>query len=62
MTARLTAVLEKELGLAPGRVYVRYAQTPYWGWDGGNFSPCSRRDAARPDRYRKEIISLFGLY
>ena len=37
MTARLTAVLEKELGLAPGRVYMRYAQTPYWGWDGSNF-------------------------
>ena len=37
MTAHLTAVLEKELGLAPGRVYVRYAQTPYWGWDGSNF-------------------------
>ena len=37
MTARLTAALEQELGLAPERVYVRYAETPNWGWSGSNF-------------------------
>ena len=25
------------LDIAPARVYVKYAETPNWGWNGGNF-------------------------
>ena len=37
LTAALTGALSDALGLDPARVYVRYAETPYWGWNGGNF-------------------------
>lgn len=37
LTAALTGALSDTLGLDPARVYVRYAETPYWGWNGGNF-------------------------
>ena len=37
MTADLTAILAEELGIAPDRVYVKYEETPYWGWNGSNF-------------------------
>lgn len=37
LTGKLTALLAEELGLAPGRVYVKYAETPNWGWNGSNF-------------------------
>ena len=36
LTAAVCALLEKELGLDPANVYVKYAETTNWGWNGGN--------------------------
>ncbi len=37
MTADVCAILEKNLGIAPDRVYVKYTGYSDWGWNGGNF-------------------------
>ncbi len=37
MTAILTDVVCKQLSLSPDRVYVKYSETPYWGFSGSNF-------------------------
>ena len=37
MTAAVTAVFAEELGIDPGRIYVRYEETEHWGWNGSNF-------------------------
>lgn len=37
LTGRITEILEGALGLSPQRVYVKYAETEYWGWNGRNF-------------------------
>ena len=37
MTAALCKILQKELGIAPDRVYVKYTGYANWGWNGGNF-------------------------
>ncbi len=37
MTARICEILDSVLSLSPGRVYVKYSETPDWGWNGGNF-------------------------
>ena len=31
------ALFQKELGVAPQDMYIRYLATPDWGWNGGNF-------------------------
>lgn len=36
MTGKVTAILNSELGIAPNRIYVKYAETEYWGWNGAN--------------------------
>ncbi len=36
-TAQVCALLNNELGLDPARVFVKYASTPDWGWNGNNF-------------------------
>ncbi len=36
MTGKVTAILSGELGIAPNRIYVKYAETEYWGWNGAN--------------------------
>ncbi len=36
-TARMCEILEKEVGIAPSRTYVRYTGGGDWGWNGGNF-------------------------
>lgn len=36
MTAAVCALVEKELGIPAGRVYVSYWGTDMWGWNGGN--------------------------
>lgn len=37
LTAALTEAVCATLLLAPERVYVQYAETPHWGWNGENF-------------------------
>ena len=37
LTSRITKILNAELGIAPNRIYVKYAQTDDWGWNGSNF-------------------------
>lgn len=37
LTARICEVLDAALGLPPERIYVRYAETPDWGWNSSNF-------------------------
>ena len=37
MTAAITDILSKELQIAPNRIYVKYEEVAYWGWNGNNF-------------------------
>ena len=37
LTAEITAILGRELGLSPDRVYVAYSEHDKWGWNGSNF-------------------------
>ena len=36
LTGALCDLMEKELGLSPANVYVKYSETTNWGWNGGN--------------------------
>lgn len=36
LTAALTEALSQRLSIPPERVYIQYAETPYWGWNGKN--------------------------
>ena len=37
MTAALTEIISEELGIAPGKTYVKYEEAGHWGWNGRNF-------------------------
>ncbi len=39
ISGRLSAFLEKELSLDPGRIYIEFADAPgpWWGWNGSTF-------------------------
>ena len=37
LTGAVCDLLQTELGLDPANVYVKYSETPNWGWNGGNF-------------------------
>ena len=37
MTAEVTKILSKHLGLSPDRIYVSYSEHDKWGWNGSNF-------------------------
>lgn len=37
LTASICDILNSELGIAADHVYVQYAATQHWGWNGGNF-------------------------
>ena len=37
LTGRITALLNDTLGIAPDHVYVAYAETENWGWNGADF-------------------------
>ncbi len=37
LTAEITRLLTGELNLKPENIYVKYAETSHWGWNGGNF-------------------------
>ena len=37
LTAELTKIYGEVLGISPDRIYVKYATTHFWGWNGNNF-------------------------
>ena len=37
LTARICDIVCGALDIAEKRVYVKYSETPLWGWNGGNF-------------------------
>ena len=37
MTEKITAELEKVLGIDPSRLYIKYGWSPDFGWNGSNF-------------------------
>lgn len=37
LTARLTEIVNRELGIDPSRIYVKYEEVSHWGWNGSNF-------------------------
>lgn len=37
LTARLTEIISRELGVPAGRIYVKYEEVEYWGLGGSNF-------------------------
>lgn len=37
LTSALTQIFEEVLGISPARIYIRYEQVRYWGWNGSNF-------------------------
>ncbi len=43
LTSGITALFEKVLGLSPDALYIKYAETTHWGWNGEN---CTARTAA----------------
>ena len=36
-TEKITDIINKELGILPDKVYVKYCETFNWGWNGRNF-------------------------
>lgn len=37
LTAEITKILGRELGVGAKRIYVKYEEVQHWGWNGGNF-------------------------
>lgn len=37
LTAEITDIISIELGISPMQIYIKYEETPYWGWNGNNF-------------------------
>lgn len=37
MTAKLSALLERELSISADHIYIAYFPTDKWGWNGSNF-------------------------
>lgn len=37
LTSALSAMITEQLEIPLDRIYVRYQETPYWGWNGHNF-------------------------
>lgn len=37
LTGRICEILDGVLSIDPARIYVQYAETEYWGWNGRNF-------------------------
>lgn len=37
LTSKITVILNEYLSIEPSRIYVKYSQTPDWGWNGSNF-------------------------
>lgn len=36
LTASISDIINAELGVPQARIYVKYSQTPDWGWNGSN--------------------------
>lgn len=37
LTGKITEILSEVLSIPASRIYVRYSETEYWGWNGENF-------------------------
>jgi phenylpyruvate tautomerase PptA (4-oxalocrotonate tautomerase family) len=37
LTGKLTEIYAETLAVSPDRIYVKYAETDHWGWNGSNF-------------------------
>lgn len=37
LTEEISSILGEELSIPPARIYVKYEETPYWGFNGSNF-------------------------
>jgi phenylpyruvate tautomerase PptA (4-oxalocrotonate tautomerase family) len=37
LTSEITNILETELGIEPGKIYVKYEEVSHWGYNGNNF-------------------------
>ena len=37
LTGKISEILGDELGISPSRIYVSFAETADWGWNGANF-------------------------
>lgn len=37
MTAVMTDLLAKTIGVSPDRIYTKYTEYTHWGWNGNNF-------------------------
>ncbi len=37
LTSEITDILNLNLSISPDRIYVKYFETPNWGWNGSNF-------------------------
>ena len=37
LTAEICNILSEELGIPSGRIYVKFSETEFWGWDGRMF-------------------------
>jgi hypothetical protein len=37
LTVAIMKIMEAELSIAPDKLYIKYAATPFWGWNGKNF-------------------------
>ena len=37
LTDSVCTILNEQLSIDPSRIYVKYSETPNWGWNGSNF-------------------------
>ena len=37
LTEKICNILHEQLSTDPSRIYVKYSETPNWGWNGSNF-------------------------
>lgn len=37
LTREMTAVLTEQVHISAERIYIKYTETPFWGWNGKNF-------------------------
>lgn len=37
LTAKITAILQEELGISADHIYITYTEVEHWGWNGNNF-------------------------
>lgn len=37
LTSEITAVFAQQTNISTARIYIKYTETPFWGWNGKNF-------------------------